>query len=106
MDDPELAEAFATVRRRRPELPRTPRDGQQTFGFKAKGEMTVDQKAKEMRKNAVKFLKTVTPCTSCGQRGHWVGDIECPNRGKEGGKSGGAAQKRKEEEGITLHSVC
>eukprot|EP00439_Symbiodinium_sp_Y106_P028859 s5066_g3.t1 len=106
LDDPELAEAFATVRRRRPELPRTPRDGQQTFGFKAKGEMTVDQKAKEMRKNAVKFLKTVTPCTSCGQRGHWVGDIECPNRGKEGGKSGGAAQKRKEEEGITLHSVC
>ncbi|CAJ1330013.1 unnamed protein product [Effrenium voratum] len=40
----------------------------------ASGEMTFDQKAKEQRRSAVKFPKTITPCTSCGQKGHWQGD--------------------------------
>ncbi|CAJ1410941.1 unnamed protein product [Effrenium voratum] len=42
--------------------------------FRASGEMTFDQKAKEQRRSAVKFPKTITPCTSCGQKGHWQGD--------------------------------
>ena len=36
-------------------------------------------KAKENRRQAVQFLKSVTSCTSCGQRGHWNGDDICPN---------------------------
>ena len=65
---------------------------QQSFPFKAKGEVTLDQRAKKTRKNAVKFLKTVTPCTSCGQRGHWAGDEECHNRKK--GKGAGYPKKK------------
>ncbi|CAE7548475.1 RE2, partial [Symbiodinium necroappetens] len=86
LEDPELAEAFAVLAKKKGnQSTATSRDGsQQTFGFKAKGEMTVDQKARETRKNAVRFLKTVTPCTSCGQRGHWSGDPECQNRNKPG----------------------
>ena len=55
--------------------------------------MTIDQKAKETRRNAVKFLKTVTPCTVCGLKGHWAGDPECQQAGRK--KGGGFSPKRK-----------
>jgi hypothetical protein len=58
------------------------------FNFKGSGEVTFDAKAKENRRQAVQFLKSVTPCTSCGQRGHWNGDDICPNAKKSSkGKS-------------------
>ena len=93
-EDPDLAEALATIMQKKKQ-PATGQKGQpaQSFPFRAKGEMSFDQRAKETRKNAVKFLKTVTPCTSCGQRGHWQGDDECPNK-RKGGK-GATSPKRK-----------
>ena len=82
-DETELADAFAAIMQRkkmaRPQG--TSKGGKpQSFNFQAKGEVTLDQRAK-----AIKFLKSVTPCTSCGQKGHWAGDVECPNA-KKGGK--------------------
>ena len=61
--------------------------------FRASGEMTFDQKAKEQRRSAVKFPKTIAPCTSCGQKGHWQGDQECPNAKKGKGSAKRAAVK-------------
>lgn len=52
------------------------------LNFKGSGEVTFDAKAVENRQQAVQFLKSVTPCTSCGQRGHWNGDDICPNAKK------------------------
>jgi hypothetical protein len=49
-----------------------------------KGEMSFEANARKNRRNAVKFLKSVTPCTSCGRKGHWQGDDECPNKSKKG----------------------
>ncbi|CAJ1436956.1 unnamed protein product [Effrenium voratum] len=83
--------------------------------FRASGEMTFDQKAKEQRRSAVKFPKTITPCTSCGQKGHWQGDQECPNA-----KKGKGSAKRMDEQfegddvymvlkdygGLCEHSIC
>ena len=54
--------------------------------------MSFDQKAKETRRNAVKFLKQVTSCTTRGQRGHWQGDDECLK--KHGGKGSGHLKKK------------
>ena len=77
-EDQEFTEALATVMQKKKDHSSRPVPGQ-SFNFKAKGEMSSD-KAKESRKSAVRFLKTITPCTSCGQRGHWQGDPECPNK--------------------------
>ena len=38
------------------------------FPFKVQGEISFD-KARDARKKAVSFLKHVTPCTTCGQKG-------------------------------------
>ena len=94
VEDPALADALATIMQKKKTSPGAQK-GQpgpgQSFPFKAKGEMSFDR-ARESRKSAVKFLKTVTPCTSCGQRGHWQGDDECPNR-KRTGKGQGSPKK-------------
>ncbi|CAE7324408.1 Copia protein [Symbiodinium microadriaticum] len=79
----EIADALATVMQNKKRSAPPPKGGPgktQSFGFRAQGELSIDQKARENRKQAVKFLKQVTPCTSCGQRGHWQGDDECPNK--------------------------
>ena len=94
-EDPEYAEALATVIQKRKGSGSPGKGGSQTFPFRAKGEMTLDQKAKETRRNAVKFLKTVTPCTVCGQKGHWAGDAECPQAGRKKGGAAGQSPKRK-----------
>ena len=78
LDDPELAEAFAVLAQQKKGSAPSPGawdTAQQTFGF---------TRRRETRKNAGRFLKTVTPCTSCAQHGHWAGDQECPNRGRKG----------------------
>ncbi|CAE7616057.1 RE2, partial [Symbiodinium sp. CCMP2592] len=73
LEDPEVAEALATLMQKRPQH-------------------------KESQKGAtgnpaVQFLKSVTPCTACGMKGHWQGDEACPKR--KPGKGQGAKTKRK-----------
>ena len=95
----EIADALATVMQNKKRSAPPPKGGPgktQSFGFRAQGELSIDQKARENRKQAVKFLKQVTPCTSCGQRGHWQGDDECPNK-----KRGIGHPHSKEEGGIS-----
>ena len=101
-ENPEVYEALATVlqyKQGRKPGQKGKSKGKQSasgssssFPFKAQGELSFNAQAKEQRKNAVKFLKSVTPCTSCGQKGHWNGDDECPNK-KKSGK--GVSPKRK-----------
>ena len=98
-EDPELVDAFATILQRKKGMKQQGKGsgskGQsQSFPFQAKGEVTVDQ-----RTRAIKFLKSVTPCTSCGLKGHWAGDAECQNS-KKGGK--GTSQ----EEASSLLLLC
>ncbi|CAE7722529.1 GIP, partial [Symbiodinium necroappetens] len=95
-DDQELAEAYATILQKRKQAPGGGKGPSQpqSFPFKAKGEVVLDQQAKEQRRNAVKFLKSVTPCSACGKKGHWAGDQECPQASRKTGK-GGASPKKK-----------
>ena len=93
-EDPLVADAFATVAQHKMQKKgnfkkKGSGHGQSSasFPFKAQGDISFD-KAKDQRKSAVKFLKSVTECTSCHQRGHWVGDPECPNTKKGKGKGG------------------
>ena len=67
----------------------------QTFGFKAHGDLTLDQKSKDQRRAAVSFLKSVTQCTACNQKGHWVGDAVCPLASKKGSGKGGKGKGNK-----------
>ena len=102
-DDPEdtqLAEAYATVAQHRMQkrgqgFSKKVSSGSSTMTvpFKAQGDFSFDQRAKEQRARATNFLKSVTQCTACLQRGHWVGDPECPKGGKKG--KGKASPKRK-----------
>ena len=71
--------------------------------LRAQGEVSFDQKAKEQRKNALRFLKGITPCSSCNATVHWSGDSECPYT-KSKAKFKGATKpgaKRKQFEGET-----
>ena len=79
MDDQELADAFATMAQFRQQKKKPfgkkgssapPSNG--PYPFKATGELSFDAKAKEQRKAAVRFLKSVTQRTACNQKGHWV----------------------------------
>ena len=101
-DDADVAQAYATVLQHKQKKRMTGFSGKgkgsggKSFNFKAHGEMSFDAKAKENRKQAVQFLKSVTPCTSCGQRGHWTGDDACPNTRKNANKpKGGGRGKHK-----------
>ena len=105
LDDSEVVEAFATVaqfkqKRKGPfKKSSAPSSSSSTVGpysFKASGDLSFDAKSKENKKNAVRFLKSVSSCTSCHQRGHWVGDPECPHtkKGKGKGKGKGSAKKK------------
>ena len=99
LDDPHVAEAFATVAQFRAKKKGSGKKKPQSSGsshsypFKAHGDIQFDTKAKENRKNAIKFLKSMSTCTSCNQRGHWVGDQECPNF-KPKGKGKGQKPKK------------
>eukprot|EP00435_Cladocopium_sp_Y103_P058473 s1160_g20.t1 len=101
LDDPQVAEAFATVAQFRAKKKgvgkKKPQSGgnssSQSYPFKAHGDIQFDTKAKENRKHAIKFLKSMSTCTSCNQRGHWVGDQECPNY-KPKGKGKGSKSKK------------
>ena len=58
--------------------------------------MSFSKKAKDQRKSAVRFLKSVTPCTACQQKGHWAGDPECfVKKGKGRGKTSSPSAKKK-----------
>ncbi|CAE7745994.1 RE1 [Symbiodinium sp. KB8] len=82
-EDQELAEAYATIFQKKTKKGQPPQGkGQQAYPFRAQGEIAFDQKGKDNKRNAIKFLKQVTPCTSCGMKGHWAGDPECPQKGK------------------------
>lgn len=88
----DVAEAFATIAQHRGSFkkkfikrPASGSPSSQSIPFKAQGDITFDQKAKEQRRAAVSFLKSVTQCTACGQKGHWIGDESCP-KGKGKGK--------------------
>eukprot|EP00435_Cladocopium_sp_Y103_P035729 s1670_g9.t1 len=94
-EDNQLAEAYATVAQHRMQKrnnqgsPRKSASGSSTMTvpFKAQGDFSFDQKARDQRARATNFLKSVTQCTACLQRGHWVGDPECPKgKGKSKGK--------------------
>ena len=99
-DDETVAEAFATVlqykqqKRLGGKSKGKGHGGGKHFNFKGSGELTFDAKAKETRRQAVQFLKSVTPCTSCGARGHWNGDEACPNSKKSGKPSHGKFQNK------------
>lgn len=97
MDNPEAAEALATVAQFRHKKKMftggkgksKPQSQDNSYPFVAKGDIAFDPKSKENRQKAVRFLKSVTPCTSCHQKGHWMGDPECPNSKKGKSKGGG-----------------
>eukprot|EP00435_Cladocopium_sp_Y103_P050989 s1107_g15.t1 len=99
-DDETVAEAFATVlqykqqKRLGGKSKGKGHGGGKHFNFKGSGELTFDAKAKETRRQAVQFLKSVTPCTSCGARGHWNGDEACPNSKKSGKPNHGKFQNK------------
>ena len=104
LDDPDVQEALATLAQHRQGFRKknfrkpsstssTTSGGHQTFPFKASGDLTFDQKAKNQRKAAVDFLKNVTQCTACFQKGHWAGDAECSKGGKGKGKGRGKGSK-------------
>lgn len=100
MDDPEVAEAFATVAQYRqkgkghqPEKSQPGPASSQSYPFKAEGDTQFDGRAKENRKNAIRFLKSMSTCSSCNRRGHWVGDSECPNYKPKGKGRGGNSKK-------------
>ena len=96
MENPEAAEALATVAqfRHKKKMFTGGKSGgksqssaqNNSYPFVAKGDIAFDPKSKENRQKAVRFLKSVTPCTSCHQKGHWMGDPECPNSKKGKGK--------------------
>ena len=102
-DNPEessLAEAYATVAQHRMQKRNqvsskksSSVSSTMTVPFKAHGDFSFDQRAKDQRAKATNFLKSVTQCTACFQRGHWVGDPECPKSGKKG--KGKASPKRR-----------
>eukprot|EP00438_Fugacium_kawagutii_P020056 Skav201036 [mRNA] locus=scaffold3386:181094:187063:- [translate_table: standard] len=93
-----VAEAFATVAqfKQKRKIMSSKKPGSsssaassQSYPFKAQGDIQFDNKSKENKKNAIRFLKSMSTCTSCNRRGHWVGDQECPNyklKGKGKGK--------------------
>ena len=103
LEDADVAEAFATIAQHRFSKGKgkgkkgsgrgTSSAGSTTsFPFRATGDLSFDQKARENRKAATAFLKSVTVCTACNQKGHWVGDAECPRSSKKGkGKSFGSS---------------
>ena len=99
LDDPQVAEAFATMAQFRAKKKgsgqKKPQSSgtSQSYPFKAHGDIQFDTEAKRNRKNAIKFLKSMSTCTSCNQRGHWVGDQECPNF-KQKGKGKGQKSKK------------
>ena len=114
-DDSHLAEAYATVAQHRMQKrsqgsPKktSPKPPSMTMPFKAHGDLSFEQKSKEQRARATTFLKSVTQCTACLQRGHWVGDPECPKASKKGKgkgtgkkKSGGSSPKKKSQPATT-----
>ena len=102
LDDSQVAEAYATIAqfKKKKQFSTSPKKSSGGQGgpypFKATGELSFDAKAKEQRKSAVRFLKSVTPRTTCGQRGHWSGDAECPQRSNtKKGKGKGSQAKKK-----------
>lgn len=107
MTDPTVAEAFATVAQHRfkrktfmPGKGASPNSsrGNPSFGFQARREMSFSEKAKGQRKSAEKFLKTVTPCAVCQQKGHWAGNPKCPvKKGKGRGKTTSPSAKKKRQ---------
>ena len=109
LESGEVAEALATIAQHRGQFKKkfiqrptsstasASQGSSQSVPFRAQGDITFDQKAKDQRKAAVSFLKSVTQCTACGQR-HWVGDPGCPKGSKKGAgkahKGKGAGKKR------------
>jgi len=100
LEDEEVADAFATIAQhrgqqfkkrfiKRPPTSSSASPSQQSFPFKAQGDLTFDQRAKDQRRAAVSFLKSVTQCTACGMKGHWVGDPACAKSPKKGNSKGG-----------------
>ena len=100
LEDADVAEAFATIAQHRFKgkgkgkkgfgRGTSSTGGTTSFPFRATGDLSFDQKARENRKAATAFLKSVTVCTACNQKGHWVGDAECPRSSRKGkGKSPG-----------------
>lgn len=74
LEDSSLADAFATVAQFKQKGKGSGKKPIQSAGipFRASGDITFEQKAKEQRKSAVKFLKAVTFCTACEKKGHWA----------------------------------
>ena len=115
LEDPAVAEAFATVAQFRQKKKKgfvkkkptgAPPASSQGYPFRAQGDIQFDPKAKENRKNAIRFLKSMSTCTSCQQRGHWAGDQECSNykqKGKGKGKSKKGPPKKASTNLFVLH---
>ena len=93
-EDMEVAEALATIMQKKGNASRKGKPSQEKgdhLPFRAHGEISFD-KARDARKKAVQFLKQVTPCTTCGQKGDWSGDSECPKA--RSGKGTATAKKK------------
>ena len=75
----------ARVSRRSSQEGRSDGGSPNSLQFKASGDISFDQKAKDQRKAAVSFIKGVTQCTACGQCGHWTGGPECSKTPKDKG---------------------
>ncbi|CAE7610026.1 30S ribosomal protein S1, chloroplastic [Symbiodinium microadriaticum] len=93
---PENEEALATLAQKEGQAKGSQKGAatgsSQAFPFKTSGELSFDQRAKGSKRQAVQFLKSVTPCTACGQKGHWQGDDACPK--KRAGKPGAKGKHR------------
>ena len=96
LEDSSLADAFATVAQFKQKGKGGGKKPSQPAGipFRASGDITFEQKAKEQRKSAVKFLKAVTFCTACEKKGHWAGDPECSKSVKKGKGRGSPVKKK------------
>lgn len=58
--------------------------------YRPKGEVNTGERRKGVHK-----AKSSSNCRSCGQRGHWSGDQECPSKGGEGGHDEGSGKGAK-----------
>jgi hypothetical protein len=70
--------------------------------FKATGELTFNEKAREQRKTTTAAIKQRTQCVACDQFGHWKGDSGCSKRTAQ---RPGAFTNRKPTPGKKAHNV-
>ena len=70
----ELAKAYATIFQKKAKKGQPPqrKGSSSAYDFRVQGKIAFDQKGNHPKKNAIRFLKHVTPCTTCRVAGQAV----------------------------------